>query len=168
LPWGFLGRSSERQTLDALLPGVREGRSAVLVALGVASGQAPDRFLIGLAVLSLFSAVAGRLDARVRDRIVAETRGNPLALPELPRNMSAAEPAGGFDLPAKTDLPGHLEDRCLQRAGALPAPTGLSPLRRALQAASAGWDHDVLDLRHVAVGGRGGASGALPFVRASM
>ena len=45
-------------------------------------------------------AIPGRLDDRVRDRIVAETRGNPLALLELPRGMSAAELAGGFALPA--------------------------------------------------------------------
>ena len=33
----------------------------------------------------LDSALAGPLDARVRDLIVAETQGNPLALLELPR-----------------------------------------------------------------------------------
>ena len=46
----------------------------------------------------LMSAVPGRIDDRVRDRIVAETRGNPLALLDLPRSMSAAELAGGFEL----------------------------------------------------------------------
>ena len=44
----------------------------------------------------LASALPGRLDERVRDRIVAETRGNPLALLELPRGLTAAEVAGGF------------------------------------------------------------------------
>ena len=44
----------------------------------------------------LETVVPGRIDERVRDRIVAETRGNPLALLELPRGMSAAELAGGF------------------------------------------------------------------------
>ena len=39
------------------------------------------------------------LDERVRDRIVAETRGNPLALLELPRGLTPAELAGGFGLP---------------------------------------------------------------------
>ena len=71
----------------------------------------------------LMSAVSGRLDDRVRDRIVAETRGNPLALLDLPRNMSAAELGGGFGLPALTDLPRHLEDRYLQLAGELPETT---------------------------------------------
>ena len=46
----------------------------------------------------LDSAIPGRLDERVRDRIVAETRGNPLALLELPRGLTAAELAGGFGL----------------------------------------------------------------------
>ena len=44
----------------------------------------------------LESVMLGRIDPRVRDRIVAETRGIPLALLEVPRNVSAAELAGGF------------------------------------------------------------------------
>ncbi|MGZ7019442.1 MAG: BREX system ATP-binding domain-containing protein, partial [Acidimicrobiia bacterium] len=55
----------------------------------------------------LGSVVAGRLDDRVRDRIVAETRGNPLALLELARGMTAAELAGGFALPGA----GHLHEQ---------------------------------------------------------
>ena len=47
----------------------------------------------------LDSALAGPIDARVRDRIVAETQGNPLALLELPRGLTPAELAGGFGLP---------------------------------------------------------------------
>ena len=43
----------------------------------------------------LATVVAGPLDERVRDRIVAETRGNPLALLELPRGRTPAELAGG-------------------------------------------------------------------------
>jgi DNA-binding CsgD family transcriptional regulator len=71
----------------------------------------------------LMRAVPGRLDDRVRDRIVAETRGNPLALLDLPRSMSAAEMAGGFELLTVTDLPRHLEDHYLQLARELPEPT---------------------------------------------
>jgi hypothetical protein len=52
----------------------------------------------------LDSAIPGRLDERVRDRIVAETRGNPLALLELPRALTTAELAGGFELPDATPL----------------------------------------------------------------
>src|SRR6185437_15721066 len=51
----------------------------------------------------LDSVLAGPLDARVRDRIVAETRGNPLALLELPRGLTPAELAGGFGYAGGTD-----------------------------------------------------------------
>ena len=61
------------------------------------------------------SVVPGPLDERVRDRIVAETRGNPLALLELPRGLTPAELAGGFGLPDALPLLGP--DR-----GELPAP----------------------------------------------
>ena len=47
----------------------------------------------------LEAALAGPLDARVRDQFIAETRGNPLALLELPRGLTAAQLAGGFGLP---------------------------------------------------------------------
>jgi DNA-binding CsgD family transcriptional regulator len=173
-------------------------KDALNVALGLASGDVPERFLVGLAVLGLLSAEAenrpllclvedaqwlddasglilgfiarrllaesvaivvsvrepsnrhdfrglpelivrglpeedartllsraapGRLDERVRDRIVAETRGNPLALLDLPGSMSEAELAGGFALPAATDLSRHLEDHYVERAAALPEVT---------------------------------------------
>jgi DNA-binding CsgD family transcriptional regulator len=68
-------------------------------------------------------AVPGRLDDRVRDRIVAETRGNPLALLDLPLSMSAIQLAGGFEPVVATDLPRHLEDHYLERAGELPEAT---------------------------------------------
>jgi DNA-binding CsgD family transcriptional regulator len=181
--------------LDAL---PQPQQDSLRVALGLASGHVPDRFLVGLAVLGLLSAVAeerpllclvddaqwldaasglilgfvarrllaesvaivvavrepgtrhkfdglpdlslrglaerdarallrkavpGRFDDRVRDRIVAETRGNPLALLDLPGSMSTAELAGGFELFAAMDLPRHLEDHYLQRAGQLPEAT---------------------------------------------
>src|SRR3954464_6336482 len=47
----------------------------------------------------LGSVIAGRLDERVADQLVAEARGNPLALLELPRGLSPAQLAGGFGLP---------------------------------------------------------------------
>ncbi len=71
----------------------------------------------------LATVIPGRLDERVRDRIVAETRGNPLALLELPRGVSAAELAGGFALPDAGDLPSHIEDHYVRRVGALPGAT---------------------------------------------
>jgi DNA-binding CsgD family transcriptional regulator/tetratricopeptide (TPR) repeat protein len=180
--------------LDALPTPQRE---ALRVALGVATGNPPDRFLISLATLSLLSAVAeerpqlclvddaqwldgasaqiltfvarrlvaesmaivfavrepaarhfeglpqlpvhglderaaqtlltqaipGRIDARVRDRIVAEARGNPLALLELPRGTSPVDLAGGFEVPAVADVRGRLENHYLRRIEALPEAT---------------------------------------------
>ena len=167
----------------AVLPQAQQ--DALNVALGLASGDVPDRFLVGLAVLGLLSAAAekrpllclvedaqwldaasglilgfvarrllteslaivvtvreattrrefdglpelrlrglaeedartllmsavpGRIDDRVRDRIIAETRGNPLALLDLPRSRTASELAGGFELLPATDIPRQLEE----------------------------------------------------------
>ncbi|HEX6715250.1 MAG TPA: AAA family ATPase [Thermoleophilaceae bacterium] len=77
----------------------------------------------GTARALLSRALPGRIDARVRDRIVTEARGNPLALLELPHGMTAADRAGGFEVPAVTDLPGRLEKHYLGRVEALPAAT---------------------------------------------
>jgi DNA-binding CsgD family transcriptional regulator/tetratricopeptide (TPR) repeat protein len=71
----------------------------------------------------LSRAVPGRLDDRVRDRMIDETRGNPLALVELSRSMSAAERAGGYAAPTAGDLPGQLEEQYLRRVGGLPEAT---------------------------------------------
>jgi len=72
----------------------------------------------------LASAVAGPLDEHVRDRIIAETRGNPLALLELPRGLPAAELAGGFAVPtAPTTLSTRIEDSFWRRFEALPTDT---------------------------------------------
>ena len=71
----------------------------------------------------LSRAVPGPLDDRVRDRIVAETGGNPLALMELSQRMSPSERAGGFAPLAARNLPGRLEDRYLRRIVGLPDAT---------------------------------------------
>ncbi len=71
----------------------------------------------------LTAAVPGHLDDRVCDRIVAETRGNPLGLLELARGLSEAELAGGFAGPPTASLPSGLQDHYLQRVRALPEPT---------------------------------------------
>ena len=68
----------------------------------------------------LASALAAPLDARVRDLIIAETRGNPLALLELPRGLTPAELAGGFGLPGATPLAGRIEDSFARQLDALP------------------------------------------------
>jgi DNA-binding CsgD family transcriptional regulator len=174
-------------------------RDALGTALGLREGDAPDRFLVGLAVLSLLSdtaeerplvcvvddaqwldsasaqalafvarrlgaesvglvfavrepgephleglpelvigglddgdaralleaVVAGPLDERVRDRIVAETHGNPLALLELPRGRTPAQLAGGFGLDGGPALAGRIEERFQERLAELPPPTRL-------------------------------------------
>src|SRR4051812_38652886 len=94
-----------------------------------------DRELAGLPELSLgglqdddarallSSVIPGRLDDRVRDRLVAETRGNPLALLELPRGRSTGELAGGFALPGTGTVPSQIEDHFRQRIAALPEAT---------------------------------------------
>ena len=63
------------------------------------------------------------LDARVRDRIVAETRGNPLALLELPRELTPTQLAGGFGLPGAPALPGRIEETFQRRLAELPPET---------------------------------------------
>ncbi|MGB6582924.1 MAG: AAA family ATPase, partial [Streptosporangiaceae bacterium] len=182
--------------LDRLdhLPGPQ--RDALGTAFGLSAGGAPDRFLVGLAVLSLLADVAeaqplvclvddaqwldqasaqtlafvarrllaepvalvfavraggqdqrlgglpelpvrglddaharalleaalrGPLDEAVRDRIVAESRGNPLALVELPRSLTPAELAGGFGLPGMVPLSSLIEQGFLRRLEPLPA-----------------------------------------------
>ena len=70
----------------------------------------------------LSSAVRFRLDEQVRDRIVAETRGNPLALLELPRDLSATELAG-FGTGAVSALSDGIEESFRRRLAALPEET---------------------------------------------
>ncbi|MBL7488036.1 hypothetical protein I6A60_16545 [Frankia sp. AgB1.9] len=57
----------------------------------------------------------------MRDQFVAETRGNPLALVELPRELAAAPLAGGFALPGAMTVPGGAEEMFRRRARQLPA-----------------------------------------------
>jgi DNA-binding CsgD family transcriptional regulator len=71
----------------------------------------------------LSSVLPGRVDERVVERILAETEGNPLALIELPRGMSAAELAGGFGLLEKLGLSGRIEESFRRRLEPLPTET---------------------------------------------
>ncbi|HEX4671298.1 MAG TPA: AAA family ATPase, partial [Solirubrobacteraceae bacterium] len=73
----------------------------------------------------LATVIPGILDEGVRERIVAETRGNPLALLELPRGLSAAQLAGGFGLPQVLPLSGRIEESFLRRLEVLPDDTRL-------------------------------------------
>src|ERR1700742_2504412 len=182
--------------LDKLQGLPKPQRDALETAFGMSSGAAPDRFLVGLALLSLLSEVAedqpllcivddeqwldrtsaqvlgfvarrlgaesvglvfaarvpssdiaglpdlvverlgdkdarvlleaaltAPLDARVRDQILAETRGNPLALLELPRGLTPQELAGGFGLPTAARRPGGIEEKFRRRIEALSDPT---------------------------------------------
>jgi DNA-binding CsgD family transcriptional regulator len=70
--------------------------------------------------LLLESALPARLDERVLERVVVETRGNPLALLELPRGLTAAQLAGGFGLPAAVPLSASIEESFRRRLARLP------------------------------------------------
>jgi DNA-binding CsgD family transcriptional regulator len=98
----------------ARVPGEELTGLPELTVEGLADGEA--RALLD-------SALAGPLDARVRDQIVAEAAGNPLALLELPRGMTPAELAGGFGLPGQASLTGRIEDSFRRRLDALPEQT---------------------------------------------
>ena len=71
----------------------------------------------------LAAVIPGALDDRVRDRLLAETRGSPLAIVELSRGRRAGELAGGFVLPGTGTLPSRIEDHYRQRIAALPEAT---------------------------------------------
>jgi hypothetical protein len=66
----------------------------------------------------LDSVLTGSLDERVRDQIVTETRGNPLALVELPRGRTADELAGGFAIPRGTAVASKVEADFRRRCSA--------------------------------------------------
>jgi DNA-binding CsgD family transcriptional regulator len=89
----------------------------------------PDLELRGLrdgdARAVLGSSVLFRLDERVRDRIIAETRGNPLALRELPRGLTAMQLAGGFGPVEAQSLTGRIEESFVRRLEPLPEDTRL-------------------------------------------
>jgi DNA-binding CsgD family transcriptional regulator len=69
----------------------------------------------------LASGIRGPIDERVRERIIAETRGNPLALLEVPRGLTPAELAGGFALPDARPLVDRIERSFLKRIRSLPS-----------------------------------------------
>ncbi|MEJ3404923.1 LuxR C-terminal-related transcriptional regulator [Rathayibacter sp. YIM 133350] len=73
--------------------------------------------------LLLESVISGPLDPDVRDRLVAETHGNPLALIELSRGRKTVEIAGGYGMTAPPSLTGRIEDSFIDRIRSLPAAT---------------------------------------------
>ena len=80
----------------------------------------------------LASGLPGLIDEQVRERIVAESRGNPLALLELPHGLSAVELAGGFGVPDDLPLADRIEQSFLRRLESLRGET-----RRLMLAAAA-------------------------------
>ncbi|MFG1658172.1 AAA family ATPase [Micromonospora chersina] len=101
----------------------------------------------------LASAVRVPLDPLVRDRIVAEAHGNPMALLQVPRAFAPAELAGGFGLSGRLPLASCIEDVFHQKFRSLPQdsqrllliaaaePTGdVGLLRRAASLQEVPWD----------------------------
>jgi len=72
----------------------------------------------------LGSAVAFTLDKQVRDQVIAETRGNPLALIELPRGLTALQLADGFGMPDAEMLRARIEESYLRRLQSLSDDAG--------------------------------------------
>ena len=97
------------------MPGHRELREfSGLPELAVGGLSAGDSRAL------LASVLPGRLDARVRDRIVCESRGNPLALLDLAHSVSPAELGGGFALPAVKPSGNRIEQIFVRRLELLP------------------------------------------------
>ncbi|GAA3599982.1 ATP-binding protein [Kribbella ginsengisoli] len=115
---GFVARRLGAEAAG-LVFGAREARVELhdlpeLTVTGLADHDA--RALLG-------SSVEFLLDAPIRDRIVAETGGNPLALLELPRGLTATQLAAGFGLAGGAGLPVRIEQSFLRQTEALPAQT---------------------------------------------
>jgi DNA-binding CsgD family transcriptional regulator len=68
----------------------------------------------------LESVLPARLDAPILERLIAEARGNPLALLEMPRGLTPAQMAGGFGLPTALPLSSQIEQNFARRLGNLP------------------------------------------------
>ncbi len=93
------------------------GELAGLAQLEVEGLQPPDARTL------LDSVLVGSWDDRVREQIVTETRGNPLALLELPRGRTSEELAGGFAIPRGTAITSTVEADFSRRIAALPSDT---------------------------------------------
>src|SRR6201987_4997799 len=122
----------------------------------------PELLVEGLpeddAAALLESVLTGPLDAQVRDRIIADTHGNPLALLELPRGLTPAQLTGGFGVSSAMPLDGRIEESFGRQLEALPAQT-----QRLVQLAAADPTGDpVLVWRaagRLAIGAGGGPAG---------
>jgi DNA-binding CsgD family transcriptional regulator/tetratricopeptide (TPR) repeat protein len=101
----------------ARVPGKDVAGLPELVVEGLAEGDA--RALLE----SVLTGLTGPLDARVRDRIIADTHGNPLALQELPRGLTPAQLTGGFGVRSAAPLDGRIEESFGRQLETLPAQT---------------------------------------------
>jgi DNA-binding CsgD family transcriptional regulator len=114
----FVARRLQAEAIVLVFATRNEPANAELAGL-------PHRVVEGLADADarevLTSAIAGRLDERVVERIVAESQGNPLALLELPHPSAQGALAGGFGVPQT--LPGRIEESFRQRVVRLPPDT---------------------------------------------
>ena len=141
---GFVARRLAAEPVGMVFAGREPGRELVVLPELVVGGL-PEEDARAL----LDSALTGPVDDRVRDLIVAETRGNPLALLELPRGLAVGELAGGFGLPGAVSLPRRIEDSFRRQLDVLPRET-----QRLLQVAAADPSGDPL-LVWRAAGGMG-------------
>ena len=155
---GFVARRLEAEPVGlifaARVPGDEVAGLPELTVEGLGEGDA--RALLD-------SVLTGPLDVRVRDQIVAETRGNPLALLELPRGMTPVQLAGGFGLPGVIPLPSRIEESFRRQLDALPAGT-----RRLLQLAAAEPADDPVLVRRAAERLGIGVQAAAPAVEAGL
>ena len=113
---------------------IESERVAVIFSTREDSGQhelavLPELWLEGLsdeeAVLLLESEIHVQMDQRIRDRIIAEARGNPLALLEMPRTAGWLEVAGGFAVSELRATASQIEDSFIWRMAELPPETQL-------------------------------------------
>ncbi len=116
----FVARRLDAESV-AMLFGTRDpaGAGGLAGLPGLALGGLADADARTL----LASVLPGRLDEQVRDRIIAESGGNPLALLELPYGVTAAELAGGFGVAGPLPLAGRIEQNFLWRITPLPQVT---------------------------------------------
>jgi DNA-binding CsgD family transcriptional regulator len=114
---GFVARRLLAESV-AIVFAVREptGERELVGLPELALGGLPDEDARAL----LATVIPGRLEKRVRDRLVAETRGNPLAILELPRALAATDLPVGFELEGAHALPGRIEESFLRRLDSLP------------------------------------------------
>ena len=112
-----LGADPVGVVFAARVPGEDVAGLPELVVEGLADNDA------AVLLESVLTGRAGPLDAQVRDRIIADAHGNPLALLELPRGLTPAQLTGGFGVSSAMPLDGRIEESFGRQLEALPAQT---------------------------------------------